>query len=193
MKPRLRPRDDQGMTLIELLVAMGLLVVVSTLVVLAVSQSANIMFQVDDENEGLQDAKVILDRLGRDIREARGVYCDGGLAELGNAESADPDCQAHLQLWIDDDSDYLQQDSEVVTWRLRANGEHYDVLRYSGLADVTGKVQASSLVVRTLFTYNTPAPGDANQVTMEMKYDALLGRGVDERQAAISARLRNKG
>ena len=110
--------DDRGVTLIEILVAMGLLLTVSSLVVVAVSQAARSMFQVDDENRGLQDTKVILDRLGRDVREARGVHCDGGLAEVGNTNSVDPTCASHLQLWIDDNSDYLQQDTEVVTWRL---------------------------------------------------------------------------
>ena len=56
-----------------------------------------------------------------------------------------------------------------------------------------GRVQASSLVVKTLFTYDTVVPQEATVVTMKMKYDALIGRGVDERLAAMSARLRNKG
>ena len=193
MKPRAQVGADRGVSLIEVIVAMGLLAVVSSLVVMAVSQAASAMFQVDDENRGLQDAKVILDRLGRDIREARGVHCDGGLAELGNSASTDALCAAHLQLWIDDNSDYVQQDGEVVTWRLQQNGEHYDVVRYSGLDDVVGRVQASSLIVRTLFTYDTAAPQDATLVTMKMQYDALVGRGVDKRFAGVSARLRNKG
>ena len=71
-----RLRDTDGMTVIELLVAMVLLGIVSSLVVVGVRDAVRIMTQTDDENRGLQDAKVILDRLSRDIREARGVVCD---------------------------------------------------------------------------------------------------------------------
>ena len=65
------------MTLIELLVAMVLLGVVSSLVLAGVIQASRVLTHTDDENRGLQDAKVILDRLSRDIRQARGVVCDG--------------------------------------------------------------------------------------------------------------------
>ena len=76
-----RARRDSGVTLIELLVTMMLLAVVSTLVLTAVIQASRVLTQNDDENTGLQDAKVIMDRLGRDVREARAVVCDGGLAD----------------------------------------------------------------------------------------------------------------
>ena len=66
----------RGMTLIELLVAMTLLGVVSSLVVVGVRNAVRTLTHTDDENRGLQDAKVILDRLSRDIRQARGVVCD---------------------------------------------------------------------------------------------------------------------
>ena len=80
---------------------MMLLAVVSTLVLTAVIQASRVLTQNDDENTGLQDAKVIMDRLGRDVREARAVVCDGGLADPTDTTSADPSCSAHLQLWID--------------------------------------------------------------------------------------------
>jgi prepilin-type N-terminal cleavage/methylation domain-containing protein len=192
-------RDEAGMTLIELLIAMFLLSIVSTLVVTAVSSASRVLVNTDDENRGLQDAKVILDRLSRDVRQARSVVCDGGLADPQDAASTDPTCVAHLQLWIDDDSDYLQDDSEVVTWLLskNADGEHFDVWRFKGNG-LNGNVQqkqlqASALIVRTLFEYNATVPQDADLVTMKMQYDALVGRGVDLRFASVSARLRNKG
>ena len=205
-----RLHDDDGMTVIELLVAMLLLGVVSSLVVVGVRDAVRVMTHTDDENRGLQDAKVILDRLSRDIREARGVVCDAPASEPGapvvDAAGLPTRCPDYVQLWIDDDSDYLEDSSEVVTWALteNADGIHFDVWRCQGAlggspcdADATGverKLQASALIVRTLFNYadavgNPVQPEDATLVRLRMDYDAIAGRGVtlDRSEAAIGA------
>ena len=220
-----RENGQSGMTLIELLVAMTLLGVVSSLVLVGVQGAIRVMTHTDDENRGLQDAKVILDRLSRDIREARSVVCDdpapGALDPV--LEDFDHDgnpgtppikvhkrCPDRAQLWIDDDSDYLEDSTEVVTWELAANadGIHYDVWRCKGAlggstcdgnaAGVEHRLQASALIVRTLFYYEDAAgtvvePESATLVSLKMDYDAIFGRGVDVKQAAVSTRLRNKG
>jgi prepilin-type N-terminal cleavage/methylation domain-containing protein len=220
-----RFRGQGGMTLIELLVAMSLLGVVSSLVLVGVQGAVRVMTHTDDENRGLQDAKVILDRLSRDIREARGVVCDDPAPQPGDPVLVPFDhdqdattapimihkrCPDRAQLWIDDDSDYLQDSTEVVTWELAANadGVHYDVWRCKGAlgvntcdANAVGvdrRLQASALIVRTLFYYentsgNVVEPEAATLVSLKMDYDAIVGRGVDVKQAAVSARLRNKG
>lgn len=176
---------------------MFLMGVVGTLVVGAVSQSVRILGHTEDEDKGLQDAKVILDRLGRDVRESREVVCDGGLSELSDPTSVDPDCAAHLQLWIDSNSDYLEQDSEIVSWRLEANGdgEHFDVFRVVGRdgSPQTRQQQATTLIVRLAFSYDEPDFDDVQQVDMRIRYDAIVGRGSGNREAVFSARLRNKG
>ena len=214
-------RRDLGMTLIELLVAMTLLGVVSSLVLSGVVQATRVLRHNDDENRGLSDAKVVLDRLSRDIREASAATCDGA--------QPDPNCESHLQLWIDQNpanpqlsSDYVQHPAEIVTWKLamNADGIHRDVWRISGLApaQTNPRRQASALIVDTLFTYctdshgmsatatPTPSPGcpsplipstpaNATVVKLTMHYDALYGAGVgtNEREATVSVRLRNKG
>lgn len=209
-----RLRQSEGMTLIELLVAMVLLGVVSSLVVVGVQGAVRVMTHSDDENRGLQDAKIILDRLSRDIRQARGVVCDAEPPEPGDpvvdANGLPVRCPDYVQLWIDDDSDYLEDASEVVTWQLSENGDgvHFDVWRCRGALEgdpcdgeaegVERRLQASALIVRTLFNYadtaGTPVePEDATLVRLRMDYDAIVGRGVDVKQASVSARLRNKG
>lgn len=193
--------DSRGVTLIELLVTMILMGIVGSLVLSAVIQTQRVITHNDDENRGLQDAKVILDRLGRDVREARGVVCDGGLADPTDPTSADPYCKSHLQVWIDFNSDYIKQDSEVVTWRLQADpdGVHFDVYRFVGTVSPTSKIEAKSLIVKIAFSYDAvdgsgnPAFDHVQQVLMNMKYDAIVGRGVDIRTVAFAARLRNKG
>lgn len=194
---------DTGMSLVEVLITMMLLGVVSTLVVSAVVQTQRTVTHTDDENKGLQDAKMILDRLGRDVRESRGVVCDGGLADPTDPASADPYCQAHLQLWVDSNSDYAKQDSEVITWRLQKNpdGDHFDVWRTvgTGATPLSRKREASSLIVQIAFAYDVldgsghPAFSKVQQVDMNMKYDAIIGRGTSVRYVAFGARLRNKG
>jgi prepilin-type N-terminal cleavage/methylation domain-containing protein len=182
------------MTLIELLVAMVLLGVVSSLAAVGVQQASRVLRHTDDENRGLQDAKVILDRLSRDIRQARGVVCDGA--------DGDTYCREHLQLWIDSDSDYIQDPQEVITWRLADSedpeDDHFDVWRVQGVspATPTKRLQASSLIVKTLFYYDVGAnrdPSSARVVSLEMEYDALVDQGVSRKKAAVSVRLRNKG
>lgn len=209
-----RARDTRGMTLIELLVAMTLLGVVSSLVVVGVRDAVRVLTHSDDENRGLQDAKVILDRLSRDIREARGVVCDDPDPEPGDPvvdlNGLPTRCPDYVQLWIDDDSDYLEDTAEVVTWQLSPNGDgiHFDVWRCRGSlgvdpcdGEVTGvekRLQASALIVRTLFNYADASgapvePEDATLVRLKMDYDAIVGRGVNVKQASVSVRLRNKG
>lgn len=190
----MRLRGDIGLTLVEMMVTVSIIGAASALMLAGVQSSNKVLTLVDDDNRGLFDAKVVLDRLASDVRQARGVVCDGGLAQLDDPSSVDSGCASHLQMWIDYDSDYAQDDNEIVTWRLARSedGEHFDVIRYQGLDDTVGKKEATSLIVRTLFTYNTAIPTDASQVTLKMQYDALVGLGTSTKEASVSVRLRNK-
>jgi prepilin-type N-terminal cleavage/methylation domain-containing protein len=189
MTNRLHGGGEAGVTLIEMLVTMILLGVVGTLVTSAVVNASTGLIHTDDENKGLQDAKVILDRMGRDVRQARGVVCD--------AAAADPTCQAHLQLWVDSNSDYVKSNNEIITWELEqdADGEHFDVYRITGLgATAVKQRQASTLIVQTVFVYEAGKAIDKSQVVqIGLKYDSKVGIGTKERQVAFTARLRNKG
>ena len=181
-----RIRLDTGLTLVELLVAVTLLGVVGSLVTAAVVNASHALVHVDDENKGLQDAKVILDRMGRDVRQARGVVCDGA--------TADPTCTYHLQLWVDSNSDYVQQAAEVITWQLEPNGEHYDVYRQVGTGSTAlRQKQASTLIVQTVFEYEAGPIESSQVVKIDLTYDAKVGLGTKERHASFVARLRNKG
>ena len=201
-------RTDTGMTLVELMVAMTLLLGLSTMIVMFVSNTVRVQIHNDDENRGLSDAKVILDRLARDIRSARAATCNDSAylatisTALRDADLADATCRYHLQLWVDGLSaalpDYVQQADEIVTWRMEPNddGIHFDVLRYEGTN--APKLEASALVVRTLFEYQdgrgaAAAPGDATVVRLNLEYDARVDIGTERRWASVSVRLRNKG
>ena len=180
---------ERGLTLVELMVTIILMSIVGTLVLAAVVRAGKVLTHTDDENKGLQDAKIILERMSRDVRQARGVTCDGA--------ATDPTCEFHLQLWVDSNSDYLQQDVEIITWNLQPNadGTHYDVFRTVGIGvSAVSRRQASTLIVQTVFAYEAGKPiEDSQVVNIGMTYDALTDRGTDERHAAFTARLRNKG
>jgi hypothetical protein len=125
--------------------------------------------------------------MGRDVRQARGVVCDGA--------AADPTCTYHLQLWVDSNSDYVQQAAEVITWQLEPNGEHYDVFRTVGTGtSALRQKQASTLIVQTVFEYEPGVDIAASQIVkIDLTYDAKVGLGTKERNASFIARLRNKG
>ena len=197
---RLRRAGDRekGLTLIEVLITLFLLSVVSIIATTALIGANRLLVGARDENEGMSDVRTVIERMGRDVRNARGVTCDGGLADPSDSTSSDPSCNSHLQLWIDYNSDYVQGNDEIVTWRLVANtdGLHYNVMRVRGNG-LGGNVpvsarQASTLVVQFAFTYDATPPA-SQVVNIGMQYDAEVGIGSDFRDVAFSARLRNKG
>lgn len=172
-------RDDAGVTLVELLVSMALIGVVGLLVTTATITTHRVVRHTDDESQGLSDAKVVSERLGRDLRDARGI-----------ASGADAH---HLVLWIDFNSDYIQQSNETITWQLQPNASspgHYDVIRT--VQGQTQVVEARTLISDIAFTYSPAAPA-TNLVTTSMTYDALLGQGATTRVVTFSTRLRNVG
>src|SRR6478752_2004990 len=104
--------DDAGITLVEMLVSMMLLLVIGAVVLAATVATHRSTRVADDETRGQEDVAVVVDRLSRDIRDARGVVCDGA--------TSDPQCKTHLQLWVDYNSNYKQDTDETITWKLRS-------------------------------------------------------------------------
>jgi prepilin-type N-terminal cleavage/methylation domain-containing protein len=183
-------RDEAGFTLIELLTSTALLAILGSVLVLAFSSSVRAQKAGQDEADGLGDVRTVIEQLGRDIRSARGVVCDGG-----TLDPTDPTCKAHLQLWIDYNSNYrIDSATETVVWQLvsAADGKHFEVVR-----TVNGdrRVVARSLIVKVAFNYDQQ-PTNANtspthQVTTFMTYDTLIGLGTLPRNVTFTERLRN--
>lgn len=192
-----RATGDEGITLVEVLLVMVLLAIVSTLVTRAVIDSHKVVRMTDDQTQGLADVRIAAERLGRDIRESRSVVCNptGTPAALA---AADPTCQYHLQLWIDDNSDYVQEVAETVTWSLVAGADpgQFDLVRSVGGAAQT---QARTIVTQVAFSYDlqpqavAPAPGAAHttRVDVNMTYDAVTNSGTSDRTVSFTGRLRN--
>jgi prepilin-type N-terminal cleavage/methylation domain-containing protein len=189
---RRRGPSESGVTLVELLVSIALMSVVSSLVTAGIVASNRVLRNNDDESRGLADVRKVSERLGRDLRESRSVVCDGAVT--------DPTCQRHLQLWIDDNSDYKQQSSETITWQLQpasADPSHFNMIRSS--ATGTTAVEARTIVSNVAFTYDYPpgavAPGatalHTKVVNVDITYDAVVGQSTGQRSITFSERLRN--
>lgn len=197
MRPLLaRFRGDEGMTLVELLVAMILVSVLGAIVTAAVMMSHKQVRIADDEATGLADTRVVVERLGRDIRGSRGV--DAGATD------------SNLVLWIDNNSDYVRnavaQPEEIVTWSVVDQGTgQYNTLRQTAGGDV--QIQARTLVSDLAFCYLAepsadpadclPTPlSDADAaattvITVTLQYDSLVGIATDSRTTTFTERIRN--
>jgi type II secretory pathway pseudopilin PulG len=184
------------MTLVELLVAMVLVGVLGAIVTAAVMMSHQQVRIADDEATGLADTKVVVERLGRDIRGSRGV--DEGASE------------SQLVLWIDNNSDYVRnevaQPDEIVTWSVVDQGTgQFNTLRQTAGGDV--QLQARTLVSDLAFCYleepsedpadclPTPLSStDAENTTLirvDLTYDSLVGVATDSRTTTFTERIRN--
>ena len=94
-------------------------------------------------------------------------------------------------MWIDFNSDYIQQSNETVTWQLQTDATspgHFDVTRT--VQGQTQVVEARTLINDLAFSYS-PTPPSTELVATTMTYDALLGGASQSRQVTFSARLRN--
>jgi len=178
------PSSEEGFTLTELLIVMVVLGIVSTIVVVMFTRASESFLRADDESVGLGEAKTVLDRVSRDIRESRGIVCNE------NLDDPNP-CASQLEIWLDQDSDYAQDPEEVVTWSVVPNedGVHFDVLRSTSAGEE--RVVARSVVQDTLFEYDTEDPNEATMVTITATYDARENVGNGEKSASTTVRIRN--
>jgi prepilin-type N-terminal cleavage/methylation domain-containing protein len=192
-------RRTEGFTLVELLVAMILMSFIGLLVTSAVLITQKDLRRTDDESRGLADMRAAGERLARDIRDARGVTI-----------STDPSYTAtasQITIWIDYNSDYVQQTGETITWRLQAaTGGHYNLVRQVKAG--SSRVQARTLVSNLAFGYclsggtcttSPVAPADQyDLVSVDMTYDAVVNaanpnaaKAAGSRHVVFQTRLRN--
>jgi len=184
------------MSLVELLVTMVLLAVLGALVAAAVLISQKQVRISTDESIGLSDTRVVVERLGRDIRGSRGV--DAGATG------------SNLSLWIDYNSDYIRsaaQANELITWTVVDNGTGTQFNTLRSTAGGAVQTQARTLVNNLAFCYLT-APSTSNLdclptplsaanaantriVKVTLSYDSALNFGSQARTNTFYERIRN--
>ena len=205
LRDRLHGKDPEaGVTLAEVLVTMTLTAVLGTVLTSAFTTASQTYRSASEEADGQSDVRTTIERLGRDIRTARGI-------DAGATGST-------LVLWIDENSDYRRDATEIVTWTLhpRPGTTHFDVTR---LQNGKSRRQSRLIVSQLAFQYKPQAssnPADAlptplsaadaakvRIVQSDIQYDAVADlrdatgavvarRGaVSSRRAQFVERLRN--
>ena len=180
--------DDAGVSLAELLVAMAMTLVIGSLLATALVGGNKIFRTTRDESVGQTDVRTTIERLGRDVR---------------NARSLDPGATAsQLVLWVDTNSDYKKQASEIITWKLLAGTDgHFDVARTrDGVVTRTARFVISNLA----FQYRSSVTGvalatpltaaQASSVTTvdsDILYARDAARALAGRHTVFSERMRN--
>lgn len=184
----LRSRDDAGVSLAEVLITTALMVLVSTLLVSAVVSTHKLFRKTDNEATGEADVRTTIERLGRDIRNARSLSAGAS--------------QSQLVLWIDSNSDYQKQTSEVVTWSLvSGTSGHYDVARTAnGTTTRTARLVISQLAFKYASSPGVSLPTTAltqaqadtvKLISSDILYAADSSRAAAARHTEFTERLRN--
>lgn len=172
-----RARDEAGVTVVELSITLIIAALVSGMALSALLTGTRAVGQVDDEARGLADLQTVVERLGRDLRAARGVDASSN--------------QSQLTIWIDHDSDYTQAPAETITWTIEAGADvdQYDVVRSDGAGN--RRVIGYSLVSAIAFSYSPQAPPKSQVVHVDLNYDAYPRDYASDRVNSFEIRMRN--
>ena len=176
---------EEGVSTVELIISMALLSIVAVLAMTALTGGMRLLGQTQDETQGLDDNRVVVERLGRDLRAARGV-------DPANSDAS------QLAIWIDNNADYKQTSDETIVWSLQPNpdGEHYDLVRetLSGVRSVVGSSLYSGLAFKYTSTSGSTSAvpsAETRSVEVEVTYDAFVERFRSERTSTFDIRMRN--
>ena len=184
----LRERSDEGVSLAEVLIATALTLLLSAILASSVVSSHKIFRKTDQEAVGQTDVRTTIERLGRDVRNARSLSAGA--------------TQSQLVLWIDSNSDYQKQASEIVTWSLvTGTSGHYDVARTAnGVTTRTARLVISQLAFKYLSSPGVTLPTTAltqaqadtvKLISSDILYAADATRSGASRHTEFTERLRN--
>lgn len=161
--------------MIELTVTMvvsGLLAVVLFTAIVGLQRSEEYTGQ---DSRALAELRVAVDRLSRELREARRVYASSDMS---------------IKFWRDDDRDNQQDPAERVTWSLATSGSGGRLLRTTDATPTEPSVVASEVVVSPAFTA-TPVPPDTARVDVVLHADVNQASAPSQRTVRTAIRLRN--
>jgi type II secretory pathway pseudopilin PulG len=167
-------RSEEGFTLVETLVASTIALLIGSLLITTLVVAMRTEKYTAQDSEALVELRTAMDRLTKEVRQARQVYS----ASTGTS----------MQIWVDTDRDYHQDGSERITWALVIVGSEAE-LRRSSSGGSTHTV-AVQLVPGTAFTYS-PAPPSTSSVTVTLTADVQAGSHAAARTLETQVRLRN--
>jgi prepilin-type N-terminal cleavage/methylation domain-containing protein len=191
---QLRTRQEDGFTLVELLVTILILSVVMTGITSVVISTMRTEQYQRSLQDVVDDGRLSLARIRKELRSARRVH------ETSN-ESA-------LHFWVDKNQDALVQPEEQICYEVEAIGTgRYQISRWTHhelnttCAAAAAAGQPKQVVARTLvhdgpFVGFTPIPGGVDdpptrEVIIRLDLEVAAGRGPDVTTVEGAIRLRN--
>lgn len=174
-------RNAAGFTLVELLVTMLIMGIVASAIVglvVTVGRSSATQQQVLEDQ---RQARLGLDRIRREIREADRVL--------------ETPSERRLRLWFDTNGDRSLQSSEVVTYELRpvGSGDRAELVRFEGPEGSPVQVLARHLLLNEPFSYLPDPPPRTSLIIAVLEVDS---RGLNDGNpftVEAQVRLRNVG
>jgi prepilin-type N-terminal cleavage/methylation domain-containing protein len=167
---------ERGVTLVELLIVMAVSAIVVTVAYAGLDGATRTDDFTREDTEALVSLRTGMDRLERELRQARTVYDDS--------------TSTTVRMWVDYDRDNQQDAVERVSWILAAGDTGWELTRDtdagSGDYFATGNLLSGSQ-----FTYE-PAPPDTTLVVVRLRADADPDVGsAGVRTLLTEVRLRN--
>lgn len=170
-------QDQRGTTLVELLVVIVLLAIIgaaTTGVVVAVTRNEGFQRNV---REVIDDGRVSLQAIRKELRSARRVLADSG-----------PD---RLHFWVDENQDAIRQANELICYVVRPLGTgRWEIVRWEGAtvgcdtppAGASVRTLARTLVDPNPFVAYRPAPSSnvddppTREVDIVLELEVAAGR-----------------
>lgn len=179
-------REESGVSLVELLVAISLLAVVASATLSVVVTTSRSQNRTANLGQVMSDARTSLDRMRKEVRGARRIY--GSDAPSSGNESD----QDTLSFWIDDNDDDIQQVSEQITYQLvelTASGR-YEIVRFTHDDPSRTRSMAKTLVNDDPFSYDV-APPETRVLELDMDFQVASGQTFEPLDIGGTVRLRN--
>jgi prepilin-type N-terminal cleavage/methylation domain-containing protein len=196
---RLRPRrDETGFTLVELLVV----IVIMSVVASAITSVVISTFRIEQRQATLQDVvddgRISLQRIKRELRAARRVHEDSG--------------PRNLRFWVDQDQDQVVSPEEQICYLvelLPGATAQWQISRWTHAVDEDDCVEGAevptdatrTIVARTLvepdaFVAYDPVPGGptdpaTREVTIRLVLEVVGARNFGQTTVEGAVRLRN--
>ena len=173
-------QSEQGITFVEMMVAMAIAAIVGSLLIAALSMVMRVDRFTQEDSEVLGELRTATERFQKELRQARKVY------DVANAPAS---TATTIHFWVDYNRDNQQNLSEKLIWRLQAaSSGKLRLVRTSGAGGT--RIQAVDLVSGSSFAY-APAPPGTTVVTLTLKADAAAGSQPSVRTVRTRVRLRN--
>ncbi len=162
---------QEGMTLVELGVAMLVTAMLSAVMVAWMTSGVNSERTHQSYDRAMSDLRAIVDQLSREVR---------GATEIIDAEPSS------ISFWLDSDRDATLDTGETVTWAIDGS----DMVRSTDGGD-TGILATTISPDDSGFSYDSGIPDQITRVTITVGTFADNGSGTDLLQQSIDIYLRN--